>query len=129
LPYFCFTSKRYFAILELMAKSFPVGTILKHTVGGVPPTLIYIYGLLDELDGIIRYVGRTHAPLARLRTHIGEKYDGSLKCRWVQRMREDGRLPQMKILAVAKTVKTAHKLERQFIQQIQNDHGTLLNSK
>src|SRR5262245_20943307 len=71
------------------------------------PERLYVYGLYDERDEIIRYVGRTGAPLARLQAHFGTgsnpvRYRKPLH-NWIRSVRDSGNKIAMKILAIAES--------------------------
>ncbi len=68
-------------------------------------TKIYIYGLYDPIDQIIKYVGWTHNPKYRLTSHIYEANNPEKvtnphthKNAWIRKILYDGRKPGMYIL-------------------------------
>ena len=59
--------------------------------------MYYIYGLLDPLEGEIRYVGKCTNPTGRLRAHIKER-GNTRKCNWIATLCAQGREPVLLIL-------------------------------
>lgn len=57
---------------------------------------VAIYALSDR-DGVVRYIGKSTNPDARLHQHVSAKNDLPVS-RWVQKLRENGRRPQMRII-------------------------------
>lgn len=70
--------------------------------GAVVIQVIYIYGLCDPSDHVVRYVGQTQGPKARLQVHISgarRNRDGnSAKNAWILALLEKGSAPEMVIL-------------------------------
>lgn len=59
--------------------------------------MYFIYGLLDPLEGEIRYVGKCSSPAKRLRAHVKE-CGTTRKCNWIAGLRAQGREPALLIL-------------------------------
>lgn len=61
----------------------------------------FIYGLYDEADGHIRYVGQTKDARKRLMYHRGSTRGANQRVgEWIAQMKQGGRRPQMIILDV-----------------------------
>jgi hypothetical protein len=96
---------------------------------------IYIYGLFDPADSIIRYVGKTPYPHTRLESHylVGRKVlqggrTVSTICeKWIAAILEQGRFPEMLILDIA-SAQNWNEKERYWIEKLHAEQGNLVNS-
>jgi hypothetical protein len=63
-------------------------------------TLTYIYGLVDPLTGFVRYVGKAHDPIYRLRVHLTprELRGKTHKNHWIRGLLDIGEKPEQIIL-------------------------------
>lgn len=61
---------------------------------------VYIYALSDPRTNMVRYVGKTVDPVARLYGHILARRSNTHKTAWIGQMKRDGVKPKMDILEV-----------------------------
>lgn len=80
----------------------------------------YIYGLFDPADQVIRYVGQTTRPNARLCMHKSENpnpNNGSVAKDWIASILQEDRYPCMIILEVCDFA-CAHQLEAEWYRRL-----------
>jgi sulfur transfer protein SufE len=58
---------------------------------------VFIYSLLDPLDGRIRYIGKSIRPKERLQNHMNE-ISNCHRSHWLQSLKKKGLKPEMRIL-------------------------------
>lgn len=73
----------------------------------------HIYHLIDPRDRLVRYVGKSTNPTARLRAHIQEAKDAqnTAKKRWIAELAAIGLAPVLVVAATAQDEPTARRLE------------------
>jgi len=88
---------------------------------------VFIYGLIDPRTKEVRYVGKTEDLDKRLLRHIRENVDApkTHKECWIRQLRNNGLVPEMKILATANK-RTWIKIEKEYITRF-NKRGRLTN--
>lgn len=91
-------------------------------------TLSYIYGLFDPDEQVIRYVGQSTRPVARLGGHqsLNSSSNGVLAKAWVAKILQQNRRPHMIILEVC-DFSVAHELEAKWYQRIKDTGVNLVN--
>ena len=62
------------------------------------PQFTYIYGLKDERDGAIHYVGKSNRPKLRLQQHLEDESKNQAKVAWLQELVSLGTEPEIVIL-------------------------------
>lgn len=80
-------------------------------VRGVP---VWIYALVDPRDGIVRYVGKSHAPGLRFAMHLSDRAAPNVR-RWVAELKLSLLVPRLEMLAMAPPGHDAEELEGTFI--------------
>jgi hypothetical protein len=83
---------------------------------------VYIYGLADPIDGVVRYVGKTTQPAKRLYMHVWLATSGQSdthRDRWIRRVVATGRAPVMLTLEEV-TPATWEERERHWIASLPN---------
>jgi hypothetical protein len=75
---------------------------------------VFIYVLIDPVQGLVRYVGKTHAPYFRLRQHLVETGAEAIR-NWLDELGRDGVSPVMAIVDVTE-VGRADESELEWIQ-------------
>ena len=77
----------------------------------------YIYGLIDPEELILRYVGQTVNPMARLSQHLGDNnWIGSDKHDWINSLLEKGIRPFIIIFERVK-IEDAPRIETEYIEK------------
>ena len=95
----------------------------------------YVYHLLDPRDRVIRYVGKTANPKARLAAHLRDaaQNDNTEKKRWIAALRGLGLQPVMVIAATTADERTARIVEsqhcRRHLATIYNIHDPAKGAK
>lgn len=59
---------------------------------------IYIYGLYEDDEEQLRYIGASKEPDVRLTVHASDLDSTTAKGKWVKELREKGKRPKMRIL-------------------------------
>lgn len=95
--------------------------------------VVYIYGLYDPLDGVIRYVGKTGNPNTRLESHYLDARRYQAKQRkgfavhdWITSLIEAGRMPEMVILDITDSSNSV-RVEHEWIDGMHTRNGELAN--
>ena len=60
--------------------------------------IVYIYGLVDQRDKRVRYVGKSITPSARLYAHLSAKGINPIKDAWLDELKSQGLKPELKII-------------------------------
>ena len=76
----------------------------------------FIYALTDQRDGLVRYVGVSHDPNARLKSHAGGSCQPTKD--WIAELRSAGLAPAMVMLCGPEDYFTALKLEAVCIKAL-----------
>jgi hypothetical protein len=106
--------------LEFIHTSWPVRP---PDVRNVP---VFIYGLTDPTNDVIRYVGKTQSPEKRLAAHRYSRLMVGRALRfWLDELRAAHRIPRMVILETVPPGEDASKVEQRAIAA--HDQGQLLN--
>lgn len=65
-------------------------------------TVTHVYHLVDPVDRVVRYVGKTASPKARLKAHIAESVErqNTAKKQWIHGLLQRGLQP---VLVIAET--------------------------
>lgn len=92
-------------------------------------TIWSIYALVDPRTNLIRYIGCSVNPEARLISHRSEKYNKA-KLRWLLELKTAGLAPVVKIIQTAKNLKDAYTFEKSWIMLFSVAvHDQLLNKQ
>lgn len=92
---------------------------------------VFIYGLECPVERVIRYVGKSTKPEARLRAHISSAQRGVYEhhtARWIRRLLEVGLRPALVILHEVQEGENWQDVERQFIASAAGRGWRLTNS-
>lgn len=89
---------------------------------------IYIYVLSDPREGVVRYVGQSHDPENRIRTHLSN-VDYCKRTKWVMGLIRDGYTPVMDIIEAHSTREEADEAERRWIKHFLDMGIDLVNSQ
>jgi hypothetical protein len=92
-------------------------------------SLVYIYGLTDpDAPEVIRYIGQSIDPQARLKGHLSEGRSTvqSARAVWIRQLMVNGKEPLLHILATADEL-TAEQTEREHIA-LHAGNGRLVNT-
>ena len=84
----------------------------------------YVYAYIDPIDSTIRYIGKGTGDRALSHLHSNEESD---KVKWIQGLKEIGKIPQIDIIARNLSEETALLIERSLIDSIGLGHGKLTN--
>lgn len=84
-----------------------------------------IYALGEPDDGRVRYVGKAIKPESRFKSHLNE-WGYTRKCRWVFRVKRQGKIPRLLILAQC-TEANWEQMERLWIRVFRACEPDLLN--
>jgi len=86
----------------------------------------YVYHLIDPIDDIVRYVGKTTHPGRRLSGHIADakKRQNTAKKRWIAGLLDVGEKPMLKVVAEFATEESARINES---EECHNHHATIFN--
>ena len=89
----------------------------------------YIYGLADPETPVVRYVGKTNDPCARLRNHLSDARKGGRnhRARWLAKILREGGMPRVIICEVGFGVGAAE-AERKWIAHYRRLGNPLVNS-
>jgi group I intron endonuclease len=75
---------------------------------------IFIYALLDPLNGRVRYIGKSIRPELRLQNHMNE-VSNCHRSHWLQSLKKQGIKPEMRILEAIKPEQSWQERERFWI--------------
>jgi hypothetical protein len=95
----------------------------------------HVYHLLDPRDRVVRYIGKTASPKARLAAHLkdAQQSQNTLKKRWISELLAQGLQPVMVIAATVADDLTARVIEsqhcRQHLATIYNIHDPAKGAK
>lgn len=87
----------------------------------------YIYALKDPDTKEVRYIGETCNMAHRYAGHLG-KSDGTDKCKWIQCLKSNGKLPVMDVVEVTTRDKKRER-EEYWIAYFKGAGFSLLNSE
>lgn len=89
----------------------------------------FVYGLVDPVDGVIKYVGATMDTESRLSVHLSEARTGRTgkKNAWVRSLLRRGKIPRVKVLHRIVGRSKALKKEREVIIRMATS-GKLTNA-
>lgn len=90
---------------------------------------VYVYALIDPVDGRIRYVGKSSEPRERLTTHIREaRRGGPLHSRrWIASVLKNQKTPELMLLAICESNDEANVEERWWIAKLTAQGADLTN--
>jgi len=91
----------------------------------------YIYALVDPFTSIVRYVGKSNNPNARLRRHIKDGKDNTKsdhKTNWIAKIIRLGKIPELRILEICDYNNWKIR-ERYWIKKLRDSGCDLTNSK
>jgi|GEM_PF-5749112 len=91
---------------------------------------IYIYGLVDPISGVVRYVGKSNDPEWRLYGHLQLAASGKKKQNsgiWLRSLKDAGLKPEMIILETLKDGDDWASVERRYIENA-NSYGWQLTN-
>jgi hypothetical protein len=86
----------------------------------------YVYHLIDPIDDIVRYVGKTTHPKSRLASHIADamKRQNTSKKRWIAGLINAGEKPILKVIAEFQTEENGRIRES---EECHLHHATIFN--
>lgn len=103
--------------------------IIRLTIIGEPCSafsrVTYIYALTDP-NGVVRYVGKSDAPMFRYRRHLEDASD-THKARWIRALASVGAKPTLHILQVV-AFEQWQEAERRWIARLTAEGAILTNS-
>lgn len=91
---------------------------------------LYVYALLDPIDGIIKYIGITDAPTKRLNAHLCRARNInkiSRKDMWIRSVVERGRSPILVVIDVVEKGGDALRTETEWIEHFYKVSPLLTN--
>lgn len=90
-------------------------------------SVIYIYGLREPDTGLIRYIGKTIRPEARLRDHINDR-SVCHRTNWIKSLKARGIEPEMVIIEEIRGAWPWQEEERFWIEFARRNDWPLVNS-
>jgi predicted GIY-YIG superfamily endonuclease len=80
----------------------------------------FIYCLYCPIEKRIKYIGMTTTPDFRLKQHCSNTASnvGKEKCKWINKLKESGLVPQMRVLENVQGFSAAARKEREYIFKI-----------
>jgi hypothetical protein len=87
---------------------------------------VYIYALLDPVNGEIRYVGKSIRPKERLQNHCVEK-SRTWRTNWICAVLATGQRPQLRILEILDRDDDWKQAERDWISNLRDRGARLTN--
>jgi hypothetical protein len=113
-----------FAYSETIAAPLPVVELPKAPGENKQADEVFIYGLADPRDHVVRYVGKTSRPLwERLREHEFKPSNQAV-CEWLKALRLAGAAAEVVVLEVCKKFRWQER-EIHWIAQLRKEHGLL----
>jgi predicted GIY-YIG superfamily endonuclease len=92
--------------------------------------MYYVYELIDPRTNEIRYIGITARPEIRFTQHLnGINEPNGYKVEWIQELKEQGLLPEMRITETVDNKEEARELERYWIEYYLSRDVQLTNAE